>query len=112
MRNACLTALLLALVVACSRARPTAEFAPICSAADRSLVNELQRTMHDSARIAPLERALADTARTNALSRVLADTVRRMNLRRLPADSAWGAQQQPRVDALLAELARFASCTR
>jgi len=113
MRNVGLTVLLLGLVVACSRAHPTAaELAPTCTTAHRAMLDELERAMHDSARIADLERAQADTATTAALSRILADTARMTDLRRLAADSAWSAQHQPQVDALLAELARFDRCTR
>ena len=113
MRNVGLTVLLLGLVVACSRAHPqTALRAPTCTTANSAMLDELQRAMHDSARIADLERATADTATTAALSRILADTARMADLRRLAADSTWGAQHQPQVDALLAELARFDRCTR
>ena len=113
MRNVGLTILLLGLVVGCSRAHPrAAELAPTCTASNRAMLDELQRTMHDSARIADLERVKADTATTAALSRVLADTARMADLRRLAVDSTWGAQHQPQVDALLAELARFDRCTR
>jgi hypothetical protein len=113
MRNVGLTVLLFGLVVACSRAHSRAtELAPICPTANRAVLDELQRAMHDSARIAELERVSADTATTAALLRALADTARVADLRRLAADSTWGVQHEPQVDALLAELARFDRCTR
>ena len=112
MRNVCLTVLLSGLTVACNHPRPTAQLAPTCTTADKALLEDLQRTMHDSTRIADLERARADTAMIAELSRMLADTARMADLRRLAVDSAWGAQHQPQVDALLAELTRYDSCRR
>ena len=113
MRNVARTVFLLGLVMACSRAHPpAAELAPTCTTANRAMLDELQRAVHDSARMTDLERVNADTATTAALSRILADTARMTDLRRLAVDSTWGAQHQPQVDALLAELARFDRCTR
>ena len=108
MRSVGLSVLLLGLVVACSRAHSrAAELAPTCTTANRAMLDELQRAVHDSARMTDLERVNADTATTAALSRILADTARMADLRRLAADSTFGTQHQPQVDALLAELARF-----
>ena len=113
MRNVSLTVVLLGLVVSCTRAHPpAAELAPTCTAANRAMLDQLQRAMHDAARIADLERVNADTATTAALSRILADTARMADLRRLATDSTWSAQHEPQVDALLTELARFDRCTR
>jgi hypothetical protein len=113
MRNAGMTILLLGLAAACSRAHPrAAELAPTCTTANQATLDDLQRAMRDTARIAGLERLTADTATTAALSRILADTARIADLRRLAIDSTWAAQHQPQVDALVAELARFESCTR
>ena len=113
MRNVGLTVLLLGLVVSCSHAHSrAADLAPICPTANRAVLDELKRAMHDSARIADLERVSADTATTAALLRALADTTRAADLRRLAADSTWGVQHDPQVEALLADLARFDRCTR
>jgi hypothetical protein len=112
MRNTGMTILLLGFVAACSRAHPRAELAPTCTAANQATLDDLQRAMRDTARIAGLERLTADTATTAALARILADTARIADLRRLAVDSTWAAQHQPQVDALVAELARFESCTR
>jgi hypothetical protein len=76
------------------------------------MLDELQRAMHDTARIADLERVKADTATIAALSRILADPARTADLRRLATDSTMGAQHEPQVDALLAALACFDRCTR